>query len=117
MKRDLAHEIIAAIEALQVDESAKADFRKAIGRICSIHGAVWSLRDDRIAFARDLLALRVSRPTIRDRVMARFEVSRGEAYRTIGNALKLSRNQPENETRLGSNGISKIHPDPDEKPT
>jgi hypothetical protein len=87
VKRDLAHEIIAAIESLQADESAKADFRRAIGRICSIHGSAWSLRDDRIAFARDLLALRVSRPTIRDRLMARFGVSKTEAYRTIEAAL------------------------------
>lgn len=87
MKRDLAHEILAAIESLHVDDSAKVAFRKALGQICSIHGAAWSLRDDRVAFARGLLALRVSRATIRERMMARFGVSRSEAYRTIEAAL------------------------------
>jgi hypothetical protein len=117
MKRDLAHEIIAAIESLQVDESAKAAFRQAMGRICSIHGATWCRRDDRITFARKLLVLRVSRATIRDRLIARFNVSRGEAYRTIGEALKLSQDQRENETRNGSNGVSKFPFDLDENPT
>jgi hypothetical protein len=117
VKRDLAHEIIDAIESLQVDENAKAAFRMAIGRICSIHGAAWSRRDDRVAFARKLLTLGVSRPTIRDRLIACFGISRGEAYRTIDAALKLSQDQPENETRSGSNGISKFPSDPDENPT
>lgn len=117
MKRDLAHEIIAAIEALQIDESAKVAVRQALGRICSIHGATWSRRDDRASFARKLLSMGVSRPTIRDRLIACFGISRGEAYRTIDAALKLSQNRAENETRNGSNGISKIPSDPDENPT
>jgi hypothetical protein len=117
VKRDLAHEIIAAMESLQVDESAKAAFRQMMGRICSIHGAAWSRRDDRIVFARKLLALRVSRATIRDRLIARFNVSRGEAYRSIGEALKLSQNEHENETGNRSNGISKLPSGPDENPT
>lgn len=117
LKRDLAHEIIAAIESLHIDESAKVAVRQALGRICSIHGAAWARRDDRVAFARGLLSLKVSRSTIRDRIMARFGVSKTEAYRTIDAALKLSQNRPENETALRSNGISKIPPEPDENPT
>jgi hypothetical protein len=44
-----------------------------------------------LAYIRRLLALRVSRPTIRARLMALYSISRSQAYRLIGEALQLSR--------------------------
>lgn len=91
-------EIMEGVDGLDTDPVAKQQFRQLVRAIGAAHGFAWMAKKDRVAFARELLDLRVSRPTIRDRLIAAFDVSRPQAYRIIDNALKLSQKQPRNET-------------------
>lgn len=96
-------EIIEGVEALTVDPAAKREFRRLVRSVGAAHGLSVLERVDRVAFAADLLASRVSRPTIRDRLIAVFDVSRTHAYRIIVDALQLSQKQRINGTPSGSN--------------
>jgi hypothetical protein len=106
--RAVVKEIMEAVDALDADETAKAQFRKVIRRVCSAHGLQWVDRDDRLSFVRELLLRKVSRSTIRDRLIACYGISRCQAYRTIAAALKLSQKQRLNATRLGFNEVSEL---------
>jgi hypothetical protein len=83
-------EIMHAIDAVDVDHSAKQKFRQMVSTIAASHGFDWIERAHRIAFARDLLRLRVARPVVRDRLIVLFDISRPQAYRIISHALQLS---------------------------
>lgn len=83
-------EILRGVDALDTDAAAKRQFRQLISGVVASHGFTWVKRENQIAFARELLVCRVSRPTIRDRLIATFDVSRTQAYRIIGDALQLS---------------------------
>lgn len=96
-------EIIDRLEALTVDPAAKREFRQLVRSVGVAHGLGALERGDRVSFAGELLARRVSRPTIRDRLIAVFDVSRTQAYRIIGDALQLSQKQPKNGTPSVSN--------------
>jgi len=91
-------EIIQGLEALDSDPVTKQKFRQLVRAVGAAHGISWIEREDRVSFARELLDLRVSRPTIRDRLIATFEVSRPQAYRIIDSALQLSQKRLVNET-------------------
>lgn len=108
MTRALVKEIMAAVDALDSDETAKVQFRRAVRRVCTAHGFQWVDREDRLTFARELLLRKVSRSTIRDRLIACYGISRCQAYRSIAAALKLSQNQRPNATRLGFNEVSEL---------
>lgn len=99
-------EILEGVEAIDVDAGAKAVFRQLVSAIGAAHGYAGVEKAGRVAFARDLLALRVSRPTIRDRLIAHYSVSRPQAYRIISTALQLSHNRIKIETNSGSNGVT-----------
>lgn len=83
-------EIIDRLEGLDVDDGARRAFRRLLLEIGTQHGISGLERDEQLAYVRRLLALRVSRPTIRDRLMALYSISRSQAYRLIGEALQLS---------------------------
>ncbi|MBK4739211.1 hypothetical protein [Noviherbaspirillum pedocola] len=97
-------EILEGLNTMDVDQSAKHQFQQLVRAVASSHGVSWVERQDRTAFARDLLANRVSRPTVRERLIARFGVSRTHAYRIIDEALQLSQNDPDFGTTCGCNG-------------
>lgn len=80
-------EIISRLEGLDVDDGARATFRSMVLEVSAQHGLTGFDRDEQLAYARRLLALRVSRPTIRDRLIALYGISRRQAYRLIGEAL------------------------------
>ena len=96
-------EIIAGVDAMDLDPAAKRQFRQLVRAIGAAHGFSWIEREERTEFARELLAKRVSRATVRDRLIAHFNVSRPQAYRIIGSALQLSQKQALDETASGSN--------------
>ena len=96
-------EIIEGVEAMDLDSAAKRQFRQLIRAIGTAHGFLWIEREERTEFARELLAKRVSRATVRDRLIAHFDVSRPQAYRIISSALQLSQKLALNETSHGSN--------------
>lgn len=96
--RSLLLEILAATEALDADPSAKKRFGDVVRQIAAANGLSSAKRSARVDFAGRLLAQKVSRATIRNRLMALYGVSRCQAYRIISTALNLSQNGPENET-------------------
>jgi hypothetical protein len=81
-------EIMGRLDALDVDEAARRAFRGLVLEIGARHGIQSIQHSEQIAFIRRLLALQVSRPTIRDRTIALYDVSRRQAYRLIHEALK-----------------------------
>ena len=103
-KHTAIREIMEGVEALRADPIAKEEFRRLVCSVSAAHGLTWARREERIAFARALLAKNVSRATIRDRLRAHYSISSAQAYRVIGCALQLSQKSPKNETRPVFNG-------------
>lgn len=87
-------EVIDRLGGLNVDDGARETFRRLLLEIGTRHGISGLERDEQLAYVRRLLALRVSRPTIRDRLMALYSMSRSQAYRLIGEALQLCQKSP-----------------------
>lgn len=96
-------EIIDGVEAMDLDPAAKRQFRQLVRAIGTAHGFLWIEREERTEFARELLAKRVSRATVRDRLMAHFGISKTQAYRVIEQALQLSHFSPSFGTPSGFN--------------
>lgn len=87
MKAIVIKEIIEGVDGLDADEEAKQQFIQLVSRISGAHGAQAAALAARISFTRRLLALKVSRATVRERLMALYGVSRRQAYRDIDSAL------------------------------
>jgi len=85
--------IIEEVDRLDVHEYERRKFKQRITEICSLHGINGIDRGERVCFARHLLDEREPRKAIRDRLRARFDVSRSQAYRIIVDALTLSQNR------------------------
>ena len=80
--------ISTGIDGLDLDENAKEVFRAFVRGVRVAHGDGDSIeREERQAFAARLLANRVPRAEIRERLISRFEISRSHAYRVIDEAL------------------------------
>lgn len=82
-------DILDQINDLDVEDGARCIFKRLVLEVSAAHGINGVDRGEQIAFARRLLDMRVSRPTIRDRLIALYSVSRRQAYRLIEDALKL----------------------------
>lgn len=91
-------ELFDQVDGLAVDDDAKQAFRRLIRDVGIAHGVTSIDRSERTAYARRLLDLRVSRPTIRDRLVARYEICSRQAYRIIDEALKLGHKHAKNVT-------------------
>lgn len=94
MRSEPVLDILEQMGALDVDDRAKALFRRLVVDISLAHGISKVDRTQRVAYARRLLDARVSRATIRDRIMARYAVSRRQAYRLIDEALNCAKSGP-----------------------
>jgi len=81
-------DIMTRLEGLDIDEDARRAVLNLVREVGTQHGIQGIEHADQIAFVRRLLALRVSRPTIRDRLIALHGVSRRQAYRLIHDALE-----------------------------
>jgi hypothetical protein len=103
MRSIAIRELIAGVDAMDLDPSAKRQFRQLVRVIGAAHGFTWIERQERTQFAHDLLMKGVSRATIRERLIAHFDVSRPQAYRIISGALKLYQKRPLDETASGFN--------------
>lgn len=88
MRAEVLNDLLAKLEECDACDDAKAEFRKLIFDVDVFHRAETSASDERAQFARHLLASGESRTTIRDRLMHRYGISRAQAYRHIGEALK-----------------------------
>jgi len=96
-------EIIDGIEAMDLDPVAKRQFRQLVRAVGAAHGLSWIEREERTVFAKELLVRKVSRATVRDRLMAHFSISKTQAYRVIEQALQLSHFSPSFGTTSESN--------------
>lgn len=96
-------ELMAGVAAIDAGPRAKESFIALIRAVGAAHGHSAVAREDRVRFARDLLRLRVSRPTIRDRLIATYGLSRPQAYRILNKAFALDHIAPKNETKRLSN--------------
>jgi len=86
MRSAVLLEIFRAVDGLQVDDAAKADFRKLLCRIGSEEGVKGLENAERVQHARDLLRNGCSKTTVMERLKARYEISRETAYRDIREA-------------------------------
>ena len=88
MTSPIFKDLSTGIESLNLDEEAKQVFRDFVRGVRITHGDGDSIeREEREIFAANLLAKRIPRCEIRDRLMACFEISRSHAYRVIDEAL------------------------------
>jgi hypothetical protein len=87
MRAAILHEIIEAADLLDVPPAAREEFKRLVRRVGAAYGARGMAAPDQIAFARRLLAAGISRPTIRDRLVAQHDMSPRQAYRVIEAAL------------------------------
>jgi hypothetical protein len=87
-------EIIDRLESLNVDDGARQTFHRLLLEIGTRHGVSGLVHYEQVVFVRKLLGLRVSRPTIRDRLMALYGISQRQAYRLIDEGLKLCQKRP-----------------------
>lgn len=99
----LLFEVVAKLDGLEVDEGARQAFRALVLTIGAQHGVKGIERMEQLGYVRRLLDLRVSRPTIRDRLTARYPISRRQAYRLIDDVLQLCQKRPEIGTGLADN--------------
>lgn len=94
MGATLLYSIINSVDAIVPDEATRQALKTMIRQAGQAYGFSMADRGERVIYACRLLDLRVSRPTIRERLMGTFDISRSEAYRVIGQALKLSQERP-----------------------
>lgn len=94
MRSSAIQELIDGLDHLETDEDAKRQFRHLVSLIAARHGLREIERTDRVDFARRLQELRTSRPTIRDRLIARYGISTRQAYRVIHESLQLCQKRP-----------------------
>jgi hypothetical protein len=98
MRSATLQKLIEGVERLDVADSVKHQVRQLVYEICAPHGHAAFDRAARVAYARRLLDMQTSRPTIRDRLIACYQVSRRQAYRIIDDALKVCRKPSKNGT-------------------
>ena len=80
-------DIIKGADALDASDSARAQFKRLVRHIGSMHRVSGMAHAEHVDYARRLLLARTSRATIRDRLMALFEISRSQAYNVIQAAI------------------------------
>lgn len=90
MSKAIYQKLLADLAGMNAPEEAKRQFEDLIRRSAALDGVASLERQERVQFARHLLDLKESRPVIRDRIMARYEVGRSQAYQVIDQALQLS---------------------------
>lgn len=81
-------DVIARLDSLDVDEGAREAFRNLVMDVGRKHGIKSVERDEQLSHIRRLLAQRISRATIRDRISALYGISARHAYRLIEESLK-----------------------------
>jgi hypothetical protein len=94
MRASVLTEILDRLERSNLDAAAKREAKAIVQTTGRQHGVKQVDQFDRIEFAQQLMAAKISRPTIRDRLMARYDLSRRQAYRVIHSALTEKQEVP-----------------------
>ena len=89
MRAAVIREILGELDELTGDEETKRRAKEVVRRIASAEGIMAAEHADRVGFAIALLDAREDRTVIRDRIAARYEVSKSTARRVISAALSL----------------------------
>lgn len=89
MRAAILHEIIEAAEALDIQPAVIQQFQRMVRRIGAQHCVVGMAHAEQLDFAARLLSAKVSRPTVRERLMAMNGISRSQAYIVINEALDI----------------------------
>jgi hypothetical protein len=89
MRDEVLRDLLAKLDQCAADAGAKNEFRRMIEAVGNAHGITLEGPAERIAFARRLLDAGSPRTEIRDRLMARFNVGRSQAYGDISDALQI----------------------------
>jgi hypothetical protein len=91
MRAAALQEILSGIDALSCDEIAKGQFRHVVSTVGNQHGVKLVVRCERLNFIRRLLSENVPRLTVRDRVIACYQVHKRTADRSIEKVLHEGR--------------------------
>ena len=89
MRASAMNEILMRINAINTDETTRIQVTQIVLDVAMEHGVAGMARIDRVAYARRMLDARISRSTIRERLMAEYDLSRRSAYRVIDMALQV----------------------------
>lgn len=90
MRKSAYQQMLDGLSGITAPEDAKRQFEELIRRSAALNGVASLDRQERVQFARHLLDQQASRPVIRDRLMAKYELGRSQAYEVIDQALQLS---------------------------
>jgi hypothetical protein len=96
MRGGVLRDLLSELDDEQIDDAAKSIVRRLVHRIAIRDGNSWFEQQERVDFSVRLLDGGVSRITVRDRLMAHYEISQRHAHRVITVALKSRQKQPLN---------------------
>jgi hypothetical protein len=105
MRVSSIRQLFKDIDHLPVDDSARRIFKQLLAERARQEGITGLDREGRVAFAQSLLFMRMSKPTVRDRLMAHYGISSRQAERVINDALKLRHKSPVNVATISENSI------------
>ena len=89
MRAAILNEIIEAAALLDAEPAVVRQFQRMVRRIGAHHSVVGMAHAEQLDFAVRLLSAGVSRPTVRERLMAINGISRSQAYIVINEALHI----------------------------
>lgn len=80
--------LLRTLQNVDASDDDKARFAEILNQVAALEQPSSQRASERVTFAKGLLNLGEARPTIRDRLIARFEIGPAQAYRDIDAALQ-----------------------------
>lgn len=87
MSSDLIRDLVTALSTLEADDAILRSMWERLYRVGRMHNVLQLKQMERQQFAVHLLDLGVSVATVRDRLIARFDIGRSQCYRDVQAAL------------------------------
>lgn len=106
MRTSAITEILAGVDRLGLSDADKCKVKNLVRDIGRKHGIKRIEQIERAEFAAALITARVSRTTIAERLKARYDISREQAYRDIRSALQLCQRSMQFDTASSHNEAS-----------
>lgn len=89
MSPEFIADLVAQLGSIDADESVRKQIRNRLYKVGAMHGVRALRQIERVDFAMHLLDEAVSVATIRDRLIATYDVGASQAYRDVQKALDL----------------------------
>lgn len=86
----ILQEILTAVSQSDLPPQARDQFKQIVMQAGIAHGLRELVHASRVEHARRLVRAGVSRPTVRDRLIALYGMSRRQAYRLIDEAISCA---------------------------